>query len=334
MKRRILIALAAIIPLALFVVARKKANKRPPIIGQHQGASALQFSPDGKRMLSYGKADVSSWDLQARRREATWKTGLDYVFSPDSQSLAAIGNRYDNIDDTHARTVISGVVCDVATGQARVKFSDTFAHPPFYPDNTGTLIWSADGREIWVSSDFHLRRFDARSGKLLSRLTLFSLRDFDALRTILLLPDLSFVVSSNEKGIELRDVKAGKIARSWKIKSPYWGVTPVAQAASPDSKFLAVGFDSRATSTTRIYQISDAKFWQAPAGSAPFMGFSADSRFALFSQNSTFIARDIKGGREIWRMQVPDAQSFTLAPDGRHLYSVEKRGVIRRWEVR
>lgn len=333
MKRRILIALAVVIPLALFFVARNAGSKRPLIVGQHAGAASLQFSPDGKRMLSYGKSEVSSWDLQERNRKATWKMGLSYVFSPDSESLAAIGNRYDNIDATHARTVISGVVCDVATGQARIKFSDIFKHPPFYQDNTGTLTWSADSHEIWVLSSFYLRRFDAHSGKLLSRLALFDLNSFDPSRTTLLLPDLSFVVSSNRKSIEFRDVKTGKVARSWKIKTPMPAVTPMTNTVSPDSRFLDVGFDGKAAGVTRIYRISDAKFWEAPVGSAPFIGFSADSRLALFAEGSTFIARDINSGHKAWRMEVPDAQSFILAPDGHHLYNVDEQGVIRRWDV-
>lgn len=334
MKRRILIVLAIIIPLAIFFAARVVASKRPLIIGQHAGASSLQFSPDGKRMLSYGSSDVSSWDLKARRRDATWKSGLSYVFSPDGQSLAATGNSYDDIDVTHAKTVISGVVCNARTGKTRVKFSDVFKHPTSYYDDTRQPVWSADGREIWVLSSFHLRRFDASSGKLLSRLTLFDLNSFNPSRTSFLLPALSFVVSSDAKGIELRDVKSGKIARSWKVKSPYAGTTPIANAASPDSQFLAVGFDGKAAGVTRIYQIADNKFWKTPVSSAPFMGFSADSRLVIFAEDSTFIARDVNSGREVWRREVPDAQSFTLAPDNHHLYNVDRQGVIRRWAVR
>lgn len=334
MKRRIAIALAVTIPLALFFAARVTASKRPVVIGQHQRAESLQFSPDGQRMLSYSRSDVSSWNLPERRRVATWKSGLSYVFSPDSRRLVAFSNSYDSIDLTHARTVISGVVSDVATGQARVRLRDSFTHPLWHEDYVGTPVWSADGREIWVISAFHLRCFDARSGQLLARVTLFSLRDFDVFRTDLLLPNHSFVVSSNKKGIELRDVKTGAVARSWKIKSPFWGVTPVVETASPNSQFLAVGFDGRAAGTTRIYRISDHSFWQAPPGSAPFMAFSADSQWALFAQDSTFIARDIKDGRELWRRKVPEAQSAMLAPDARHLYNVDKKAIIRRWDVR
>ena len=334
MKRRILIILAVVIPLALFFAARLAAGRRPVIIGQHAGAAALQFSPDGQRMLSYGKAEVSSWNLQKRQREATWKSGLSYVFSPDSQSLAAVGSRYETVDGTHARTIISGVVRDVATGRARVKFSDVFAHPPSYQDFASGPIWSPDGREIWVTSAFHLRRFDARSGRLLSRLALFSLREFDPLRTIFLLPDLSFVVSSNRKSIAMRDVKTGAVARSWKVKSPFVGVTPIALFTSPDARFLAVGFDGKGANVNRIYRVSDTKFWQAPIDAEPFRGFSADSRLAIFAEDSTYIARDIDNGREVWRMEIPNAQTFTLAPDGRHLYNVDAQGIIRRWDVR
>lgn len=235
MKRRILVVLAVLVPLALFFAARVAASKRPLIIGEHKGATGLQFSPDGKSMLSYGSADVSSWNLSERRREATWKSGLSYVFSPDGQSLVATGNSYGEID----------------------------------------------------------------------------------------------------KGVELCDVKTGEVARSWKIKSPVVPkATALIEAVSPDSRFLAVGFDGKAAGTTRIYRISDAKFWESPVDSAPFMGFSADSRLAIFAENSTFLARDMNNGREVQRMNVPDAQSCFLAPDGRHIYNVDRQGVIRCWDVR
>ena len=333
MKRRVLVALGVIVPLALFFVARLAAGKRPVIIGQHRSATGLQFSPDGARMLSYGNAEVSSWDLRNQRREAIWKSGLGYVFSPDGQSLAAVGTRTEAIDAAHARTVISGVVCDVATGRARVKFSDVWAHPPSYQDNTRKPVWSADGRAIWLLSDFHLRRFDTRSGALLSRVALFSLRDFDPFRMSLLLSDRSFVVSSNRKGVELRNVKTGEIARSWKIKSPFAGVTPMVQSGSPDARFLAVGFDGRGAGKTQIYRISGEKLWETPLDSAPFMGFSHDSRLAVFTDESHFIARNINNGREVWHRELPLAQSFVLAPDNRHLYNVDAQGVIRRWNV-
>ncbi len=336
MKRRIFISLTIIVPLALFLLARLAANKRPMIIGQHAGATSLQFSPDGRRMLSYSKAEVSSWDLQKRRREATWKSGLSYVFSPDGRSLAATGSRYENVDTAHARTIISGVVNDVTTGHVRVRFNDNFTHPTSFQDFSQRPVWSADGREIWVLSSFHLRRFDASSGRLLSRLALSSLRDFDPLRTTFLLPDLSFVVSNNHKSknIELRDIKTGVVARSWKVKVPVAGVTPIALFTSPDARFMEIGFDGKGADVNRIYRISDGKSWEAPIDAEPFRGFSVDSRLAIFADESHFIARDINTGRELWRMELPHAQSFALAPDSRHLYNVDAQGIIRRWDVR
>lgn len=332
--KRFLIALTVVIPLALFVVARQFAAKRPLVIGQHQGASGLLISPDGTRMLSQSNSDVVVWNLATRKRESQWKSGLGYVFSRDGQRLATVGERYTSPNAKHSQTEIFGAVREARTGKTLLKFSDVVKLPPHFIDAVHQVQWSSDERAIWVLSDAYLRHFDARSGRLLKRVELGAFQDYNSSLGREMLPDGSLIVSSGYKNINFRDTKTGVIVRSWKVQPP---VAPNATAfisvISPNSKWLAVGFDGKAAASTFFYRASGGKAWELSSDSESFLRFSPDSRLALSVDPTHFIARDVRDGHEGWRLNAPSGNQFSLAPDNRFAYNIDSEGIIRRWNV-
>jgi WD40 repeat protein/class 3 adenylate cyclase len=121
----------------------------------NNGISTVQFSPDGRRLVSVGEGgSVAVWDLIGHRLIASWRTSDDYsiegIFPPDGRSIATGGYGGGNVSFWNAEN-----------GKPRhfALHSSGHVYPSGYFDGGRSLAVAADapGRvELWDVA--HLQR--------------------------------------------------------------------------------------------------------------------------------------------------------------------------------
>ena len=116
--------------------------------GQAWGAA---FSPDLKRLATWGASDLILWDL-AERKAVLSRPGLIHAaaFLPDSSAVALVASP----DFVHHQERVLTVV-DLATGK------DRFTRPPGFIHD---LACSPDGKTLALSSDRGILLVDAATG--------------------------------------------------------------------------------------------------------------------------------------------------------------------------
>jgi RNA polymerase sigma factor (sigma-70 family) len=241
------------------------ANWQPPIVvrdrttgkilarwpGAGVGIDHLAFSPDGKVVVICSGRALRLWDWQASRepRQMVSDVAVERLwFSPDGKWLAAAVSReglrvwetrrFTEVrrfkDETDVRffpdgkrlvSLASGVVWDVASGKQVGRFEDcTYCR---------TLEFSRDGKTATGYALGRIRRWDAGTGKDLSRPALAANRGM--IHQVGFTPDARAVVSASPNGaIQLWDAATGKELRTLVSWNPVQAWQPTFMRVAPD----------------------------------------------------------------------------------------------------
>jgi WD40 repeat protein len=238
------------------------------------------WSPDGKKILSFGAIDEQSADTtstlevwDARTGQTLWtytptdaKTGFSpysVIWSPNSQFIAAS-------TDTHAATTKTGAtvsVWDAQTGQIRWKKSYPFGIIPT------AMIWSPNNKQIAINTGSQccpgklgVEIIDANTGASLAYNG-----KIQSTANIAWSPDSGSLASSQGQ--------LWHITTNQMTTLPYTTQSVDSVAWSPDGKFLLIG-----TQDAQVLDIRSGKTVCAIHDSAAFPGFlawSADGRYGL-----------------------------------------------------
>ena len=190
------------------------------------GATYLNFSPDGKRLVSvvsdglfdrHKPTEITVWDASTGQAIRTFKGagwGREF-FSPDGLSLCSLGM------SSH-----EGIVWDIATGRKVASLTGLTDHPP-------GVVFSPDGRRLANGSrDGTIRLWDLSTGK-----ELFVLKGHNhQISCLSFSPDGQHLASSAESGrpVKLWDLTTRKESLSLE------GHMRVSYIVfSPEGRFLA-----------------------------------------------------------------------------------------------
>ncbi len=339
-KRRILLALATLIPLALFFVARDAASHRPLLIGTHRGARTLLISPDGTRLFSLGQGEVEVWDVATRARLGQWQfTGFELLPAPDGARVAMASSPISaSANASLVVTNLNGAVRDAASGDVLCRFRDSWPHARDVQDAIQDLKWSADGREIVALTNSAVRRFDARNGHLIERVPYDARNGYTSWQ---LSPGARVIVATDRKGAHFFDARTGQKTHFWKHPAPATHNSPVAaRAFLPGGKWILMQKRNAPNDDTAFFvRVSDGHLaWSKSQITTSFYSFevcdfSRDGQRVLSLEDAQIVSRQSASGKEIWHMNASTIQNAVLAPDGQFFYSIDVQGTIRRWNV-
>ncbi len=340
MKRRLLIALAAIIPLIFLAATFWAASRRPLLIGQHRNARTLLISPDGTRLLSRDQFGFHVWDTETPALLGTWRPpGAWMVPSSDGARVVVASSPVKSTPtDSMVTTELVGSVRDARSGAIICAFRDKWRHSKDLQDMLQDLRWSEDGREVVTLTNGAVRRFDARDGRLIQRVFYDARNGYTSWQ---LSPDAREIVATDREGAHFFSALTGKEIRFWKHPATATHNAPIGvRAFTPDGQWLWMGQRNGPNNDTAFFvRASDGHLaWsklQITTVTYGFeiCGFSGDGQLVLSLEDARIVARYCASGKEAWHLNVASIQTAAFAPDGQSVYSVDVVGNIRRWNA-
>ncbi|MER6216101.1 serine/threonine-protein kinase [Streptomyces sp. NPDC001674] len=317
-RRQVLLGGAAALTVSsgVFAAIRLLADQRPwfQLTGHTDGVYGLEFSPDGKTLVS-GSVDhtVRLWDVAGRREITSFTDHTDKVwsvaFGPDGKSAASGGAD---------RTVR---LWDIAERKAAATLTG-------HTSSVHSVAFSPDGRTLVSGSDDRT----VRLWNVSARSTTATYRHQGNLTSVAFSPDGKSVASGEIDGpVWVRDIANGQITATYP-KGP-----TVADSAkfSPDGKTLAFGGGAG----VRMWDLTDPSQTQtvkAENDSANSLAFSPDGK--------TLAEGGYKSVVRLWHTS-DRTRAATLAsdhrwiscvafsPDGKLLAAGGSENVIEVWKV-
>jgi WD40 repeat protein/uncharacterized caspase-like protein len=311
--------------------------------GQRRVANGFTlFSPDGRLVVTgdYG-GDVVVWDVESGRevRRLTENSGdpgaqdvdgwLWGAFSPDSRLLAtSVG---PNVRLWDVRT---GKRLWLATNEANAFFEpDDGSHPP--------VTFAAGGSQVVVTGTEYKLTWDARSGRLLSRVSLG--RAGKKLESYDLRPprDASspgnrFFASAKDGLVTIKEKASGRVVgrvrflvlkpgRTSSYPGQVWHDELYALAVSPDGRTLITGDDGDDDDSDHLICLWDVKtggvlhtLTGTHGATTTFRFTAAGGLLGLSSKGSAHDAREMLSGKSAaWRAAGDTTARQDVSPDGR-----------------
>ncbi|HYH67740.1 MAG TPA: hypothetical protein VD866_23790, partial [Urbifossiella sp.] len=203
--------------------------------GDTGGARVVRFTPDGRRLVSWGDRDetVRTWDTRTGRLLAEHTTRpADVKHDPDDP----FGEHRRLLGSTHPDVSPDGAALAINTGKAVRLIDTTTGETTRTLDTAGTgwterVAYSPDGKRLAVAVRLPSTETRLPDGRLRSS-------------------------GSKDFGLSLWDVGSGK--RLWTASAPGW--VPAAIAFTPDgTKLATTGVDDPPTAV---------HFWDSATGAA------------------------------------------------------------------
>ena len=323
-RRRLIVALAALVAILIFVAAREAASWRPKAVGQIRSLNptrqTLQFSLDSQFLLTQGNVNnepIFLWDAAKWRKVRELPQGK-WMVSRDFRIAARIEDqsRTNSLLQMQFRPVAR--LFDLRNG----PFLRQVSAPDSLDYNwISDAQFTPDGRRFWLVTRRYFYQFDAINGRMLQRVkpqfqAQFSalspdtgqiLRDFDGLTWI----------CQTDNGQMIRALPHSAQGRaSW----------------SPDGKICwqtqpgGRGFRFWNAQTGAIIRA-----WNAPAFTQ--IHFTPDSKNLVVATPNGLELRDVSTGKLVQTLRGPRAEPFALAPDGSFAVSLDKAGTLWKWRL-
>jgi len=327
--------------------ANPARTKLPMRLVVQQGLSIVShgfalFSPDGRLVATgHNGGDVVVWDVASGRevRRLADNSGdpgaqdvdgwLWGAFSPDGRLLAtSVGPNLR--------------LWDLWTGK-RLWVGTNEANAFFTPDEGGRppVAFSADGRQVVVTGTRHRLTWDARTGRLLSRVSLGrpgkELESFD-LRPprAALSPGGRFAANAKDGFVAVTEKATGRQVggarflvlrpgRTTSYPGQPWHDELYALAVSPDGSTLATVDDGDDEDSGHLIRLWDAKTGAPLHRLTGTDGDSSTVRFtpsgglvSISSRGGAYVARDLLGSKEVaWQAAGRRNVKQAVSSDGR-----------------
>ena len=313
-----------------------------------EAVRAVAFSPDGRSISASGDT-TTIWDVATGRetRVVRHAQARDAAFSPDSGSLAVVGNlssartfdrtsgrelrRFEGQTDwvvaaafsPDGRTVLAASwdhtarLWDVATGQETRRLQG-------HSDSLRSATFSPDGQFALTSSwDNTTRLWETATGR--------EIRRFPTGGAVAFSPDGRSMLSEHGKAVRLWDVATGQEIRRFERSSAGSAVL----AISPDARFVV---DNDGDKTARLWDLAtgnEIRRFEGHSESIRAIAFSPDGRSILTSGDHTARLWDVATGAQTRRFEGHSdyVDSVAFASDGRSVISGSFDKTARLWDV-
>lgn len=269
-----------------------------PNLRQPGRPGSVVFSPDGKRVLTYGSGGLHAADAK------TGATVREVRLSLLAARPAADGGSGTAVTD--GGTVLAWD----STGEKTLFRSE---------DGATAAAFSPDGKLVAIGTSggaVHVR--DAATGKLAATLA----GPKDAVRRLAVSADGKLLALAGEKSVGLWDVAAGKETRLLETKRDG---NPFSVAFSPDGKTLVTGEYFGAV-PVRVWDVATGKQRLAVEDMLPgyfprAAAFAPDGKtFAHTGEGGGVFLRDAATGQEVRRLKTDhDTHGVAFSPDGKTL---------------
>lgn len=280
--------------------------------------SSIDFSPDGKRILTSGTSAFQLWDASSGEFQGILEGDVDCanmaVFSPDGSYILA--SSYSN----------NGGVAQL------------------YDASSHGLLWEEQGLPIIVAISFSpdsgayaigCRNGTVRVHSTASRDTLHLLQGDDFMGSLSFSPDGKRMAAANDFGkVVIWDTFSGEERIRFEVQSKDESVNSM--AFSPDGRWLALALDDGTIRLFDSYLGHEYDSLEGHTGRVNSVLFSRDGTL-LISGSSDGTTRIFENPliRKLDYLEGHDSSVCTVCfgPEGDDLYSFHTDGFISRWDL-
>lgn len=316
--------------------------------GRVAWGESLNFTPDGKHLISAGGGWVRRWDLA---------TGFAAVNLGDGWQNGSVGTDQATADGKIARVCVheyvgprGGVIwqCaeyDLENGNERRSYPIEF--PSDGEGHAMPHFMSPDGQALAELNDSgRITLWNAATGKVTHRL-----QANEPFAALIFSGDGKLLFTGDEHHtIRVFEVATGKEQRSFGIER---GNVVALMALSPDGKWLATAGGQKAGNPRVWPHDRFVRLWDVEKGTlAHTLEFQEESgaRSLVFTPDSGMVLAGIKGGRRVaiavvrswetasgkpgrtWTDDPTLGVTLAVSPDGKTLATMNENGVIRLWD--
>ena len=303
-----------------------RISSRQTLRGHAAGVSSVDFSPDGRRMLS-GSEDktVKVWDTATGREILTLRGHrglvLSVAFSPDGQRILTAGGEWGS-----GEKLGEAKVWDTATGQLLLDFEGhryCVWAAAFSPDGQRIVTGAGD----WAYGPGEAKVWDARTGD-----EIFTLKTHaKTVRGVSFSPDGRRIVTSGE------DTKMWNAETGQPLFTVKLHLSGVRSAAfSPDGgRVLTSSLDQ----TAKVWDAATGEELLTLSGHTDMVTsarFSPDGkRIVTGSSDQTVKVWDAATGRELFTLKGHGhvVRSVAFSPDGKRVLTASNDKLVRVWDV-